>query len=108
MICHFKKKIKSIIVKETIPLPVQFHYWLLKLLSDCKICYDGIMFPLCGVAPHRHDTQMHSYILPENEWPDNYVDTGNNNGIYYCTNKDCQFSKENQHKQLYELYNKIT
>jgi hypothetical protein len=90
-----REKIRHFILHEKIPLPAWLYYWMLKRLSKCKTCLDGICFPIYGTCPKEK----------KENWPDNYDDVDRGCGVYYCPEKNCKYSKEKQHKQLYRLYN---
>jgi hypothetical protein len=60
-------------------------------------CWD--IYPYYGVGPHIHEgidpenpvtfiglTRM----LPKEEWPDNYEDTDDGCGMWYCPDKKCR------------------
>jgi len=75
------------------------YFWLLRLFSKCKICYDGYFYPQYGVAPHRHNFKNYlgtnsffgtTRIKDKKEWPDNYDDVDDGCGVYYCTNPKCK------------------
>jgi hypothetical protein len=107
-----REKIRHFILQERIPLPAWLYYWLLKRLSKCKTCLDGVIFPQYGVAPHTHNLIRtngsfigSTELIPKAKWPENYVDYDEGCGVYYCPEKECKYSKEKQHKQLYRLYN---
>lgn len=65
---------------------------------SCQFCIDpdgGPCYPQYGPAPHRHTprlkppwgTGIDTYILPINQWPDNFVvdpDSGGVAGTWYC------------------------
>lgn len=60
-------------------------------------CYD--IYPYYGVGPHVHEgfdpedpiTIIGSTrMLPKEEWPDNYVDTDDGAGMWYCPDKKCK------------------
>lgn len=102
---NIKQKIRQFILKETIPIPANLYCFLFKLLSKCKECLDGIIYPTYGIAPHIHDLSLTSSfigstkIISQKEWPENYDDVDNGCGVYYCTDKNCTYSKENQTKE---------
>ena len=87
----WNEKIKNLIIKLSFPC----EYFLLKLFSKCKICCDGIYYPVYGVAPHKHNLRKtgsfigSTEILPKDEWPENYVDYDDGCGVYYCENPEC-------------------
>ena len=88
-----KEKLKGLIIN--IGFPAFIENGLLRFLSKCKVCCDGMYYPQYGVAPHCHDKQLRSYLLPEKEWPENYDDVDNGCGVYYCPVKKCYYSKKN-------------
>lgn len=90
-----KDFLRRLVLKEIIPIPAGLYYFLLGLLSKCKKCYDGVIFPNYGKCQGEKEDHH-----------DNYDDIDNGCGIYYCPNKDCKYSKKNQYKKLHRLYNK--
>lgn len=88
-----KSFIRKILLKEKIPMPTSLFYFFLKLLSTCRICLDGYLFPIHGTAPHEHDINFNTFFLSKDKWPCNYVEKGDNEGIYYCSNENCFNSK---------------
>lgn len=71
----------------------------------CNFCKENPdIYPYYGVAPHIHDlTKTGSIIgstvlLNKKDYPDNYDDVDNGCGIYYCENKECENSKEQQNE----------
>jgi hypothetical protein len=81
----------------------------------CFWCLDGEYAPWFGKAPHKNFTEtglsvLEDDYLPESCYPENFVlsdDCKNGEpfaeGTYYCTNLECQFSKDKfllKHKGL--------
>lgn len=55
----------------------------------CHICLDPdgfSCFPVYGVGPHRHDSNLKTIPLPRSEWPANYLEDPDcpGMGTYWC------------------------
>ena len=82
-------------------LSIRFYFFLLKLFSDCKTCYDGYFFPHYGMAPHSHNLSKtgsfigSTEIKDKPEWPDNFIEDKDAEGCgtYWCPNKKCNYAR---------------
>jgi hypothetical protein len=72
------------------------YFKLLFLSSKCKDCLDGYYYPQYGIAPHRHNIMKtgsfvgSTELKDESEWPDNYNDVDDGQGVWYCPNIECK------------------
>ena len=56
-------------------------------------CFE--IYPYFGLAPHKHSIADNGCVVgtmlePQEKWPDNFVETENGCGLWYCPNKKCK------------------